>query len=314
MDSREGCSSPIEYVEIDSVQQSVNGSEDKMDRDEENTSPRHNSRNYTDMSLDSSQNGGNDSNDDDDTDGYGPIDKYNSMRVGRTASVASDVMGSKTSFTSVYESTRSESPPIDSLYKSQQRTYTSGVSSSNSSAWSGSVYKTGIAPPLPVNFLPSRAAAIKQSPIPPKEVAMAISADTVLELTSPYPLKPSVAPSNQNYDSKVAIQPRRDLDARSPDLMGNDRDGKGRVDSKDGARDKEEGHISYKEIEREHLHSGSAYRSGSSRSRSRSAGKWRADQGISFDLTNNVDKSAAIGDNLEEEDEDEALAGGYDTT
>lgn len=308
---------------IDSLQQSARGSDDKMDGDgdrdgegELDTSPRHNSRKYADTSLDSSRNGGNDSNDDDDTEGYRSIDKYNSMRVGRTASVASDVMGSKTSFTSVYESTRSESPPIDSLYKSQQRSYTSGVGSSNSSAWSGSVYKTGIAPPVPVNLPPSRTAVIKQTPIPSS--VMVTPADTALKLTSPSPQKPLVLPSDQNFNSKVItdvrIQPRRNLDARSPDLMGYDRDGKGTVDNKEGARDIQEGHINYKEIEKESLQSGSAYRSGSLRSRSRSAGKWRADQGISFDLTNNDDKSTVLRDVMGEEDEDEALAGGYDTT
>ena len=285
---------------------------------------QHNVDKFGNRSLDSSQNGSNESNDDDDAEGYGFLDKYNSMGVDRTTSTASDMMSSKTSFTSAYESTRSESPPSDNLFKSQQRTYTSGVSGGSSSTWMGPVYKTGIAPPVPTHLPPTRTSAIANVPMP--LISTGVHPDTPIKISSPSPGKASDFPSSSVLATERNIDPNMKLNLKSTEIFHHDARGNQGARSSDLMEPERGIKGISKENEREkgkeHIIPGSVYRSGSLRSRSRSAGRWRADQGISIDLSNSDDKSVTgniIGDDdddveEEEEDEEEGLAGGYDTT
>lgn len=222
------------------------------------------------MSLDNSQNGTPESNEDDDNDqeGYRSVDKYNSMRVGRTASVTSDAMGMDNN-TTVYESTRSESPPggnVD-LFPSQQQTYTSltpssgSVSAGNSSNWMGPAQKQTI--PLPPHTPKTAVSTLKDSAIPPLE-------ERNLFLRLPRPI--------------LLNSPGRVINAQSPDLMT--------------APDLLDGSLVVP-----------FYRGNASRSRSRSAGRWRVE--YSEELIQGPDINSTVDTAQEMEDE---LAGGYDTT
>ena len=139
-------------------------------------------------------NGTPESNDDEDEqEGYSSVDKYNSMRVGRTASVTSDVMNisGKNSFSFAYESTRSESPPSNNgninLFPSQQVTYTSlssgdvsGGSSSNSTGPAKSVTGNAVKfSNVPVNPLEERNLFLRlPRPIVPTSPARAVIAQS----------------------------------------------------------------------------------------------------------------------------------------
>lgn len=225
--------------------------------------------------MDSSQNGTPESNEDDENDqeGYRSVDKYNSMRVGRTASLTSDAMGMD-NITSVYESTRSESPPSGNLdlFPTPQQTYstlsssTGGVSAGNSSNWMGPTGRQ-VAPipvPVPAHTAKTATLAFKDSAIPPLE-------ERNLFLRLPRPI--------------LLNSPGRVMTAQSPDLMT--------------APDLLDGSLVVP-----------FYRGNASRSRSRSAGRWRVDytEELVQDPEVNTEESETV-----QETEDE-LAGGYDTT
>ena len=282
---------------------------------------------YLDRSSDSSQHGGididndrdnendndndngNESNEDDDNDGYRSIDKYNSMRVGRTESVTSDMMintNTKNSFSSVYESTRSESPP--SGYKSQKNNqiqtqninqntnqninqnmkgnqsqsynYNSlsnnkNVSGGKSSAWRGPVYNTDTNTdyedyhtnndnnPLNQNLNQNLNKEKGYNTLMPEKSQMPQM--TVTEVTPERNLfikMPKIGTPN-------VPSPSRGLNARSPDLMTPDESIPFRGTSLI---------IPF-------------YRSNASRSRSRSAGKWRVDSSSNINNIDNIDNS-----------------------
>ena len=253
---------------------------------------RNNNVQDQDFSLDGSMNGTPESNEDQDEEeqeGYSSVDKYNSMRVGRTASVTSDVMNisEKNSFSFAYESTRSESPPSNNgninLFPSQQVTYTS--LSSGSLSGGSSSNRTG-----PAKSVTPQTVKFSNVPVnPPLE-------ERNLFLRLPRPIIPT--------------SPTRAINAsaQSPDLLATS-DSSG-------------------------LLVGPFYRSNASRSRSRSAGRWKPDS--SLDIANRPVEDIAVtmqgegrGDRGGEErgegkeegdgildgiDGDDELAGGYDTT
>lgn len=229
---------------------------------------------FQDLSMDSSQSGTPESIEDDENDqeGYRSVDKYNSMRVGRTASLTSDAMGMDNN-TSVYESTRSESPPSGNvdLFPTQQQAYVSmsssgGVSAGNSSNWMGPTGRQ-VAPvsvSVPVPAVKTAAPPFKDSVIPPLE-------ERNLFLRLPRPI--------------LLNSPGRVMTAQSPDLMtGSD------------------------------LLDGSLvvpfYRGNASRSRSRSAGRWRVD--YTEELVHDPEVNTEDTDTVQETEDE--LAGGYDTT
>jgi hypothetical protein len=219
--------------------------------------------------LDSSQNGTPESNEDDENDqeGYRSVDKYNSMRVGRTASLTSDAMGMDSN-TSVYESTRSESPPSGNvdLFPTQQQAYTSlssssgGVSAGNSSNWMGPTGRQV----APAHASKTAVPPFKDSVIPPLE-------ERNLFLRLPRPI--------------LLNSPGRVMTAQSPDLMA--------------APDLLDGSLVVP-----------FYRGNASRSRSRSAGRWRVD--YTEELIQ--DPSANTEDTDTAQETEDELAGGYDTT
>ena len=264
------------------------------------------------------------------------------MRVGRTASIASDVMGSKTSFSSAYESTRSESPPSANLFKSQQQTYTSGVSGGNSSNWPGPAYKK--MNPTPTQGPPQGG----HGPVGPAPAPSTGRKHPDVSRKGSPPIDTKERNLFLKLPRSVALSPARGLNPRSPDLMAGDSANR---DVKDNRDTRGEGGVSGVGIGPGPVtRTGTGpllvtpfYRSNASRSRSRSAGKWRADQSESLDNDNHEDhtlsaatrgviildgaagSTANIGNdvntanpnpNADDIDygDDSQIAGGYDTT